>query len=266
MKTECLVCAAQLKDVWLCGRHLAQLRDTLRRLPALARDLEDTIAKQDRMNKSVGSSGKGGTKPLILNVDASEVMRTLRSTLLVWTHVTYRTIGSAPASFQIHDMAYHLDRVLDKLVAHQPIGALYAEVMHAARMVTQAVDLPPSTAGLQYAGPCGAVFPNDVTCTHQLWARPREDNITCPRCGTEWNVPDRRDNALDAAEDILATADTISRALTAQGVDVTAQNVYDWRRRGKLTPAGTNKANQPVYRVGDVLDIIDEMHTKGHRP
>lgn len=266
MKTECLVCAAETKDVWLCGRHLAQLRDTLHRLPALALDLETTIAKQDRMGGHVGSSGQGGAKPLVLNVDAADTMHALRATLLEWTHGWFRDTGTAPDSFAIRDMAKLLSDTLNQRVTKQPVGALYTDIMHTARCATRAVDLPPDTTGLQYAGPCGAQFPNNVTCTHQLWARPREDNITCPRCGTEWNVPDRRDGALDAAEDILATADTISRALTAQGVEVTAQMIYSWKHRGKLKAAGVNKAKQPVYRVGDVLDILDSVQAKRTTP
>jgi hypothetical protein len=263
MKTECLVCAAETKDVWLCGRHLSELRTTLHRLPGLVHDLEITITKQDKMGGSVGSSGQGGAKPLILNVDAAEVLRSLRATLLTWTHAVYRDTGDTPASFAIRDMTKLLSDTLNQRVTKQPVGALYTDILHAARCATRAVDLPPTTAGLQYAGPCGAVFPNDVVCSHQLWARPREENIVCARCGTEWNVPDRRDGALEAAEEILATADSISRALTAQGMSVTAQMIYHWKHRGKLKAAGTNKANQPVYRVGDVLDIIDQIQAKG---
>lgn len=257
MKTECLVCEAPTNNVWLCNPHRQQLRDMLQRLPLLARELETTRAKQDHMAKTVGGAAKSGAAPAIVNFDAAEVLAELRRLLLYWTHEVYRMYGMQLESFVIFHMAHYIEAHLNQMVSVQPVGAMYTEVADMTRRIIRCIDLPPTTEGLKYAGVCGMVFDNG-TCPHQLWARPGETLITCQRCGTDWDLDDRRAGALAAARNMVATADTISRALTAQDIHVTPHMIHVWKNRGRLTPTGTNPGNQWLYRVGDVMQLVKE--------
>jgi hypothetical protein len=151
---------------------------------------------------------------------------------------------------------------LHQSVAHiittQDAGFMYLELDDLVRRIVHTIDLPLDRSGWDYAGPCGMVFDNG-TCPNQLWVRHGETLVTCARCGTGWDVADRRGNALEKAVNLHATASAISRALTASGRGVTSELIYQWHRRGKLKSAGTNKAGQPLYRVGDVMKLTKEQ-------
>lgn len=256
MNTECLVCAGVTSGVWLCAQHHRHLAGLLDRTPGLAQDLETTTARLDRVTTIAGMHGKGGAQPAVVNFDAAEVLATLRRALLKWTHHLYRAHATVPASFTIPDMARHLRHHLPTMLPTQDVGFLYTELEDVTRTGLRTVDLPPDRDGWDYAGPCGAVFDNG-TCGHQLWAAHHQTSTTCPRCGTTWDVTVRRSGALAAAVDLHATADTISRALTAAGQTVTPGNIHTWRHRGRLTPVGTDAAGRPTYRLGDVMRLLE---------
>lgn len=264
--TECLVCEAVTVDVWLCAVHRHDLLVMLNRVPGLARDLETTAAKQDHIGGTVGSPGQGGPAPAIVNFDAADVLARLRYLLHIWTHRAYKLHRKHhPESFSIPHMAGFLLGQLPEMVATQPVGALFTELEAIVREAVKAVDLPQNRQGMKYAGACGATFDNG-TCPNQLWAMTGENVITCKRCGTVWDADDRRDSALDAAENLSAPATVISRALTTQGYPVTAEMIYLWKLRGRISPTGTNKASQHVYRVGDVMDLLMKApNVKGAR-
>lgn len=256
MKTECLACSAPTMGVWLCRTHTRHLFETLNRFPGLVADLETTTAKLDRMVRNVGGTSKGGAQPVIVNFDAAELLTETRRWLLTWTHnATQARTRAMLRSFSLPHMAVYLRESMPAMLPAQPVGAMYDELLELTRRITRVIDLPPDRAGWDYAGPCGAVFDNG-TCPNQLWVRHGETTTTCERCGTSWDVTERRTGALAAAENLQATAGTISRALTAAGQTVTVNMIYHWRSRGQLTPAETNKTGQPLYRVGDVLDIL----------
>lgn len=251
--TECLVCAGVTKDVWLCARHRDYLLTMLNSAPGLARQLTITAAKLDQVVRNVGGHQKNGAAPSIVNFDAADLYGELRATLLKWVK---RTAGPVTAVFPtVPAMVLRLRAVLPDILTTQDAGFMYDDLNQVTRRATLAIDLPPSREGWDYAGPCGMTWDNG-TCLHQLWVRHGEASAECKRCGTVWDVTDRRAKALAAAANLLATTDTISRALTSAGQTVSAATIYHWRNRGRLTPAGTNKAGQPLYRVGDVMDLV----------
>lgn len=254
MKTECLNCEATLTTVWLCPTCTTELRNWLRRLPGLDQELATTMARLDQMGGSVGGSSNM-VAPSIVNFDAADTRRRLRRHLLNWTHTVNRWLtGNAPISFQIRHMCDYLDECLDAYRGQQGIGALHDETGFIVHQATTAIDKPRQHDGQDYAGPCGAVF-NNGTCEHQLWVKHGTPTVTCPRCDTVWDVKARRESALAAAADLTATAGMISRALTAQGVTVTPENIRTWKARGRLVAVRENRAGQPLYRIGDVVAL-----------
>lgn len=112
-------------------------------------------------------------------------------------------------------------------------------------------------------GGCGL---NDihVTCRRLLYAQPGQAFIRCRDCDTTWDVAERREYLLHEAEDRAATVETIVRIVTTLGdrdvrMSKISARVRQWAHRGRIHAVGTRVLDgraRPVYRVGDVLDLL----------
>ncbi len=109
-----------------------------------------------------------------------------------------------------------------------------------------------------YAGPCNNVDDDGLECGEQLYARPGAPRVTCRRCGAWYDVSARREWMVDAAQDVLAGAQLLAQALTNLDVAVTAGRIYVWAHRGRLVKRGVDERGRPLYRLGDVRDLLAE--------
>lgn len=126
-----------------------------------------------------------------------------------------------------------------------------------ARAGWAAIDRPEDR---YYAGPCGSqpLEPLAPPCPVVLWATADQTVITCPRCRTRWDVAQRRTWLLAAARDVTAPAGEIASALTIMTRRrVAATTIRSWAHRGQLRRADDPPGPRPLYRVGDVLDLLD---------
>lgn len=141
------------------------------------------------------------------------------------------------------------------------------------------VDVDPDGPD-EVCGACGAAVP-ETTCQRALYVDPEAAFIDCPACDARWKVADRRAWLLKAAEDSLGNAATIATALTRLEQPVTADRIYKWKERGRLKVHGREapppcrehqgigrqpqaceacraKEGAPLYRLGDVVDLLVE--------
>lgn len=121
------------------------------------------------------------------------------------------------------------------------------ELLHACDTIAVAVDCG---AEQFYAGPC------DV-CGRDLYARPSAAVARCEPCDLEYPMQARREWLLQASEDRLVPASEMARAVTGLGSPVTAERIRQWAARGRLLAHGF-EGTRPLYRVGDVLDLVGE--------
>lgn len=138
----------------------------------------------------------------------------------------------------------------------------------AARRGWEAIDRPEQ---LYYAGPCGSTTTRhdgtEATCTVVLWAALDAHRITCPRCGTPWDVHARRDWLLRAARDLLAPVADIASVVTLMTrTRLTASTIRTWRHRhpARLPVLGTDARGRQLHRIGDVVDMLEHPPT-AHR-
>jgi len=105
-----------------------------------------------------------------------------------------------------------------------------------------------------YAGPC--------ECGADLYAKRRTGIVTCRECGHEYDVEARREWLLAEAEDRLANAATIARAVSWLGAEpLTSATVRKWAQRGRLLAKG-HDGRGPLYRIGDAIDLLAKESTK----
>jgi hypothetical protein len=151
------------------------------------------------------------------------------------------------------DLRYLADNV--GWLAHQTYAlAAFEELTHAAAVIIESAIRQPPPA-LWYAGPCD-------TCRRDLYARYGEPEVTCTGCNLIYDVEDRREWLLTVVEDRLERAVVICRALSAFGHDVSRHRLGMWQTRGLIAPRSHDEKGYPLYRVGDVLDILNRLEAK----
>lgn len=138
-------------------------------------------------------------------------------------------------------VARHADWLMHRPEAEQA----YDELVAAAQGVMRAID---TSVGQRYAGPCSV-------CSRDLYADTGASAVECKPCRMTYDMAERREFLLTAAEDRIATAAEISRAVTDLGEPVTSDRIRQWAARGRLV-AHAQIDRRPGYRVGDVLDLL----------
>jgi DNA-directed RNA polymerase subunit M/transcription elongation factor TFIIS len=80
----CHSCDAKVLDATLCSTCLRDVARWLRQIPALADELDTTIAKQTRFAEDTQHVTGTATQPLPLQPEASDVRDHLRAVLVSW--------------------------------------------------------------------------------------------------------------------------------------------------------------------------------------
>lgn len=250
-----------------CGRDLEQRLDgTL----WLLDELEVVLTRQSVYGDR--HSSRGTTRPLVFDDRASQRLRDLDRALAS----ACRAARAAPVAIngphamrhRTRSLAAALAPYVDKLRYVDQAGTLVDELKLAYDRATSTVDRP---ADRWYAGPCWTPL-----CGRDLYADVGRPVATCdPKrggCGATYDVQTRRDYLLREADDQLANAVTIARAVSWLGADpLTPARVRQWATRGRLTaraydrcpthlhdhvpPAGC-RACSPRYRIGDARDLL----------
>lgn len=158
----------------------------------------------------------------------------------------------------------YLTRMIRHIASAEWAGELFDEMLHVEAELRRLVDNPPER---WYAGPC-TVGQDDLNyaalCGTDLYASIERDAVTCPDCGTQYDIAQRRDWLLAAAEDRLETAQNLAHALILlAGIKTDerrlANRIRQWSARGRIAVRDTvlegNKL-RPRYRLGDALDLL----------
>ena len=257
-RRPCQICGHP-SDGYACSRCARDYEKRLCETPWLVNELATALTRQTRYGNRVGSSAVGKTRPLPLDLRASAAQDQYRRTLGATAHLLHpgttrrsaleyaRLLLTLDAPTALRFRADGPDHMTDT-----------ARAFKAGRRV---VDRP---AERWFAGPC-------VTCERDLYADPGKPAVTCA-CGATYDVQTRRDYLLTEAEDQLANAVTIARAVSWLGAEpLTAARVRQWAHRGRLrarahvrcsshaahlTPPDDCRSCSPLYRVGDAIDLL----------
>lgn len=231
-------------DAYLCRDCQTSIDTTLTSLPVLVLDLELTMAKQRRFGPMLTRS-TDTDDVLPFNLAAAALLRELHreATKLV---ARYRLThpGPAPAGHTAAMAAWMHPRVPDM------VGLPWAPTLLVLpKLATRAERVIDAPADRVYAGPCG-------DCGTDLYAPATSGYVKCRECGTSYDLATRRAWLLDLVDDRLATGVEIARALTSLELPVTAERIRQWKHRDRLTVRASDAVGRPLYRVGDVVDLL----------
>lgn len=145
-------------------------------------------------------------------------------------------------------------------IRHRPEAAdVVDEVSAAAATLRRCVDAPPK---LTYAGPCWELIDGDERCEVELYAVEDAPTVRCIGCGTAHDMDQRRRWLLGEAQDALANAATIAAGLSSLNQQVTSSMIRNYADRGRIVAHGRDRDGRPLYRVGDVLDVLVDIATR----
>lgn len=226
----------------------------------LWQDLQDAVAGRVQLGSGTPTATPATEVRIPVNLSASDLAHALDNTVSTWfrdvvggeidgittTVAAADWLAQHPALLRSHPAADEL---------HDEITAIVAEV-------ARRIDTSPDRL---YLGICGAWVGDDEheydvhQCGATLHAWPGQPVATCRTCRTRYDVAERRDWMLGAAEEQLLTAVDCARALSGLGEHVSVNTIRSWAARdGRLTqrePADDDPRRRPRYRLGDVLDL-----------
>lgn len=260
-------------------------RAHIRQIPELLRELNVTLAKQDR----IGSGSNGGSRPvgherpLVYKQHASEARDKLIAEFAVrWAKFVrehfVRLLKPAPEALAEFTKDLPTDPIAllialtDRAANYEWFAEMAAD---AARMIAQATNAIDLVAMRLEAGRCDE-------CSTRISGRIDSPTVTCPDCGAVYDIEDRQrylygaarghDVTAHQAEVFLGFFLRLDELRRAEGLPSVIGPVADqpfngalvrqWARRGHLDEAGryvaagiTTAEGWPTYRFGDVMDV-----------
>lgn len=258
--TDCR-CGRPTRDtLTVCDACADQLGVALGDIAWLVDELDTTITRQRALPTEGGPTG--AETPLPWHEKASEALRHLKAILVSWAlfcdaeHVPHQS----PANGLPDDTAEALSRWLlwriDGLTRHELGPDAVDEITDAVAKCRRVIDRRPER---WYAGPCTA-HPgggeDSRECGSDLYAKRQTGDVECRDCGAVYDVAARRAWLLAEAEDRLADAATVARAVSWLGaVPLTPALVRKWAERGRIIAKG-HDGSRPLYRIGDAIDLL----------
>ena len=235
----------------------------------LGHEIDATVARQTATAKREG--GRSSSKPLPFNDRAAKVAHRAQSTLHRWVRVLHDGREPWPRRDVVATAAWLLARV-PRIAVHPQAAQIEHDVRAVVGQLRRAVDRP---ADRWFMGPCdtdGCVEEHAIVDglgntrverrPTELYAEPGAETVRCPRCEVEYPLEERRAWLLAAAEDQLAHAELIGRAAPALGVDITPAMIRNYADRGRIVAKSTDLQGRPLYRVGDVIAVAQDVLAK----
>lgn len=288
----CAWCSAEVHaGTFLCERCVQTLDYALANIATYHDDLDTLRTKRARYGGQTGKGSIGKAVPLPLDGrftdgtgQGSEVAYAARSTVVAWTRVAldeWPPIAGPTCRECLHLSCHEVKRRAhprdtvasccvylagqrNRIAAMPWAAELVDEMLDVERRLRRLVDRP---AEGWYAGVCGSTTDTDageVRCVRELYSEPGSPFVRCRDCGCTYDVEARRKALLREAEDREVTVRTLARVVTTLGASNASEarienRINVWVSRGRLKANGRRVIDgkpRPVYRVGDVLDLL----------
>lgn len=248
--SDCVRCARPVADTGYCchgcatGLSVALLKGGL-----LISELDTTIA---RLGVTSDSGQSSAETPMPFDWDAADAAWAIRNTLTTWARHIHEASGRPlPPDRGVLLCAWLAEQV-DWLRVRPEAEQAFDELHGAMRLLRNTID---THAERWYAGICGAPL-QDGYCERDLYAGSGAGWVTCTACGASFDAQDRKTVLLNSVRDHLTYAETIARALSAWGWKITSSQIRGYAHRHRLLPHGSDEASRPLYRVGDVIELL----------
>lgn len=269
MAARCQTCDASTNDqLTLCNRCVKKLQTDLASVSWLLTELETTITRQVRFTRPSETSRSAST-PLPWNDRASQMNKTLRTTLWHWVGVVSDYDASDPSAHitDTYEMARWLWRNVNVLRRLDIAGRAHDDLTTTIRRARAVVDRPPD---LVTFGVCGNTGPEDrpfeIACDDYLYGVPHRSTVRCRKCKAEHLVSERREWMLNYVVGMNGTASEVSAYLSMVGIRMTVDVIRGLHRRDRIKPAGYIQSRKgkeiAQYRFSDVIEAAKNRYDR----
>lgn len=235
-----------------CDACLDELAVALGDVAWLADELETTIARLRGLPTEGGS--RSSETPLPWHEKAGDARRHLHGLLGTWARfcdekgVTHQSPTDGLPDDNLAALSRWLLWRVDGLARHDIAAEAIDEITSAVASCRSVIDRRPDR---WYAGPCVG-----EECGADLYAYRTTGDVTCRNCAAVYDVAARRTWLLAEAEDRLANASDIARAVSWLGAEpLKPERVWKWAERGRIIAKG-HDGKSPLYRIGDAIDLL----------
>ncbi|WP_285189930.1 hypothetical protein [Rhodococcus sp. MEB041] len=178
------------------------------------------------------------------------------------------TLLTTEAVLDVEEAAVWLAHNPRLLTAYPDAAALFDEVTDVIAMARIAIDRLPE---LSYKGTCDYTAwtgGTETTCGADLYVERGDDFARCGKCGAHYDVRELNRQIQARMHDMNYTATELASLLTELGHRLPSNTLRSWAHRRELTPRGwkhrgritstwIHRNDPPVYRLGDVLDLVE---------
>lgn len=249
----------------ICVTCVDVLHRALHAAGDLMDELEVTTTKQDRIRRPAEFGGRSTEAPLPYRPESAEHADRLHQALVMWGRAVagWSAVSAWEVPFDNPDqLGRWLSRHMETIRGHGDAGAMVADIVGIVRACRHAIDHPSIRL---YLGACG-----EPECADedgqlvQLYAPARVRQYACPGCGAVHDVAARRAWLLDQLDESVASAEDLSRGLSGLlggHKPLTVAMIHGWAAAGRLDPRPPDPRypDRPLYRVGQVLDVVHEI-------
>lgn len=243
-------------DEW--RKRLADLQD-------LWAELEVTQCRQDVMVRQSGSSTES---PLVMRLDATDVMWRIRDTLQTVASVYDIEAGQRIRYRDARELMHVLTLHAGWVDRHSGSPEWMDTLSGLARAGWQVVDRPPDMVRL---GLCGGRTEDGEECRAEVWHEQGAERVQCQVCGATHDVGVRKDQDLSRAARFRAPLSVVVSVLASSGVRVTEAQARKWvqrrdsRGRPILEHASVRSDGVRLYELGSVLHLCGSRRTNANR-
>lgn len=253
----CVVGCGKQSAESLCTDCWSRLEANLRSITWLTPELRTTISRQSNTGLPTGIVSRAAETPMPINIEAVIRQDRLHDLLAAWQRCLWEDYGVGPVERLTSAPALAKWLITHQSWCRQHPAAhdLFDEITTAVRSCAQIIDRRPDRI---YLAPCGAEL-NDsgsVLCEADLYGVEGQTIVRCRTCGSRWDLRERRDWMLDQVQERTANSVQLSDLLASLGVEVASSTIRTWCGAGKLEARGRDHRGRPVYRVGDVMELL----------
>lgn len=246
-------CGRSTRDhAYVCEDCLGDLSRALGDIPWLTEELETTLTHTRGVDYRRLGGSKATETRLPMHQKAGDLLDELRAILRSWVKfcaedgITHQSPSVALPRDHPVSMSRWLMWRVDGLAWHELGPEAVTEITGIVTRGTKTIDRP---ADSWFAGPCD-------NCEEDLYAKAQTGDVKCRNCEQTYDIQARREWLLSEAEDRLANATDLARAVSWLGsAPLTAARVWKWSERGRIVAHG-HDGRSPLYRIGDAIDLL----------
>jgi len=289
----CPICGKPIHDnAYICGPCGQTLTKALNHIADLHSELDVTLTRQARIGSTNGAPPPPpevdtdpqpknvilwgvAVQPLPFHLGASKVAQDVGNTISTWARVILEERGMElppipeppigpvcnPTECKHESCTVIRWHVRESETVHAAkfiagyvwwlrrrpeAPEAYSDLLAVASQLERIIDNPPT---LKYAGPCNV-------CRKDLYVREGAGVVECRPCGMTYDMAGRREWLLEAAEDRLERAAHIARAVSDLGSPISADRIRVWAMRKRLFSHAADNMGRPLYRIGDVMELL----------